>query len=206
MTPIDYAVGRHARGFLEPEHTRKESTITLLRNTIVAATGRQPKEFEGTINVQTRGTGELPTNLARFACGAFAHALARAGALLIAAAASGGGVAAAPAAVNTRRIIQADKEPGNWMSYGPHLRRAALQSRSKQINENNVSELGARVVPRPEHVSRRRRHAARRRRRACTRRPRGPSRTRSTRRPARSSGATTRRCRPNGTASRAATS
>jgi ankyrin repeat protein len=57
MTPIDYAVGRHARGFLEPEHTRKESTITLLRNYIVAATGRQPKEFEGTLNVQTRGTG-----------------------------------------------------------------------------------------------------------------------------------------------------
>jgi ankyrin repeat protein len=57
MTPIDYAVGRHARAFLEPEHTRKESTITLLRNYIVAATGRQPKEFEGTLNVQTRGTG-----------------------------------------------------------------------------------------------------------------------------------------------------
>jgi hypothetical protein len=50
-------VGRHPRGFLEPEHTRKESTITLLRNYIVAATGRQPKEFEGTMNVQTRGTG-----------------------------------------------------------------------------------------------------------------------------------------------------
>jgi ankyrin repeat protein len=57
MTPIDYAVGRHPRAFLEPEHTRKESTITLLREYIVAATGRQPKEFEGTMNVQTRGTG-----------------------------------------------------------------------------------------------------------------------------------------------------
>jgi ankyrin repeat protein len=57
MTPIDYAVGRHPRAFLEPEHTRKEATITLLRNYIVAATGRQPKEFDGTMNVQTRGTG-----------------------------------------------------------------------------------------------------------------------------------------------------
>ena len=57
MTPIDYAVGRHARAFLEPEHTRKESTIALLRNYIVAATGRAPREFEGTLNVQTRGTG-----------------------------------------------------------------------------------------------------------------------------------------------------
>jgi uncharacterized protein len=57
MAPIDYAVGRHPRAFLEPEHTRKESTITLLRNYVVASTGRPPKEFDGTMNVQTRGTG-----------------------------------------------------------------------------------------------------------------------------------------------------
>jgi uncharacterized protein len=57
LAPIDYAVGRHPRAFLEPEHTRKESTINLLRGYIVAATGRPPKEFEGNLNKSTRGTG-----------------------------------------------------------------------------------------------------------------------------------------------------
>lgn len=57
LAPIDYAVGRHERAFLEPEHVRHDSTIGLLTNYIVAATGRQPKEFAGTLNKQTRGTG-----------------------------------------------------------------------------------------------------------------------------------------------------
>ena len=57
LTPIDYAVGRHPRAFLEPEHTRKEETISLLKGYIVAATGRDPKEFSGTLNRSTRGTG-----------------------------------------------------------------------------------------------------------------------------------------------------
>ena len=57
LAPIDYAVGRHERAFLEPEHVRHDSTITLLTGYIVAATGRQPKEFSGTLNKQTRGTG-----------------------------------------------------------------------------------------------------------------------------------------------------
>ncbi len=57
LAPIDYAVGRHERAFLEPEHKRQEETITLLTGYIVAATGRQPKEFAGTLNKQTRGTG-----------------------------------------------------------------------------------------------------------------------------------------------------
>ncbi len=57
LAPIDYAVGRHPRAFLEPEHTRKEETISLLKGYIVAATGRDPKEFSGTLNRSTRGTG-----------------------------------------------------------------------------------------------------------------------------------------------------
>jgi len=57
LTPIDYAVGRHERQFLEPEHTRKDSSVTVLKDLIVASTGRAPKEFTGTLNKQTRGTG-----------------------------------------------------------------------------------------------------------------------------------------------------
>jgi hypothetical protein len=60
LTPIDYAVGRHERGFLEPEHTRKDSSVTILKDYIVAATGRAPKEFSGNLNRQTRGTGGAP--------------------------------------------------------------------------------------------------------------------------------------------------
>ncbi|MEJ1965065.1 MAG: ankyrin repeat domain-containing protein [Gammaproteobacteria bacterium] len=60
LTPIDYAVGRQERGFLEPEHTRKDSSVTILKDYIVAATGRAPKEFAGTLNKQTRGTGGAP--------------------------------------------------------------------------------------------------------------------------------------------------
>jgi ankyrin repeat protein len=57
LTPIDYAVGRHERAFLEPEHTRKDSSVSVLKDLIVASTGRAPKEFTGTLNKQTRGTG-----------------------------------------------------------------------------------------------------------------------------------------------------
>lgn len=57
LRPIDYAVGRHERAFLEPEHKRQEATIVLLKDYIVAATGRQPKEFAGNLNKATRGTG-----------------------------------------------------------------------------------------------------------------------------------------------------
>jgi ankyrin repeat protein len=57
LTPIDYAAGRHERAFLEPEHKKLDATIALLRQYIVAATGREPKEFDGTLNRSTRGTG-----------------------------------------------------------------------------------------------------------------------------------------------------
>jgi hypothetical protein len=58
LTPIDYAVGRQPRAFLEPEHTRKDSSYNILKDLIVASTGRAPKEYTGpAINRQTRGTG-----------------------------------------------------------------------------------------------------------------------------------------------------
>jgi ankyrin repeat protein len=57
LAPIDYAVGRHPRAFLEPEHVRHDSTVRLLRGYIVAATGRQPKEFAGNLNKSTAGAG-----------------------------------------------------------------------------------------------------------------------------------------------------
>lgn len=62
LTPLDHAVGRHERAFLEPEHKRQETTIALLTADILAATGRQPKEFAGTLNAQTRGTGQALAN------------------------------------------------------------------------------------------------------------------------------------------------
>jgi ankyrin repeat protein len=43
LTPIDYAVGRQPRGFLEPERTRQEGAYTILKDFIVASTGRAPK-------------------------------------------------------------------------------------------------------------------------------------------------------------------
>ncbi len=58
LTPIDYAVGRQPRGFLEPERTKQEGAYTILKDFIVASTGRAPKEYSGpAINAQTRGTG-----------------------------------------------------------------------------------------------------------------------------------------------------
>jgi ankyrin repeat protein len=57
MTPIDRAAGKHPRAFLEPEHVRHEETIALLKGYIVAATGKPPIEFAGSLNRSTRGTG-----------------------------------------------------------------------------------------------------------------------------------------------------
>ncbi len=62
LRPIDYAVGRHPRAFLEPEHVRHDSTVNLLSGYIVAATGRAPKEFAGNLNKSTRGTGAAISN------------------------------------------------------------------------------------------------------------------------------------------------
>jgi hypothetical protein len=42
---------------------RHTSTENLLRGYIVAATGRQPKEFAGNLNKSTRGTGGAANNL-----------------------------------------------------------------------------------------------------------------------------------------------
>jgi uncharacterized protein len=58
LRPIDYAVGRHPRAFLEPEHTRQDASITLLTSFIQASTGRAPVEFTGSFNKSTQGTGQ----------------------------------------------------------------------------------------------------------------------------------------------------
>jgi ankyrin repeat protein len=62
LTPIDYAAGRHPRAFLEPEHTKHEDTMALLKGYIVAATGKPPVEFAGNLNKSTRGTGGALAN------------------------------------------------------------------------------------------------------------------------------------------------
>ena len=46
-----------------------------------------------------------------------------------------------PAAVNGLRVINADQEPGNWMSYGRTYGEQRF-SPLKQINEQNVAQLG----------------------------------------------------------------
>jgi ankyrin repeat protein len=61
LTPIDYAAGRYDRAFLAPEPKPHESTIALLRDYVVKATGRPPKEHLGAKPQQTRGTGAAPS-------------------------------------------------------------------------------------------------------------------------------------------------
>jgi ankyrin repeat protein len=61
LTPIDYAAGRYDRAFLAPEPKAHESTIALLRDYVVKATGRPPKEHVGAKPRQTRGTGAAPS-------------------------------------------------------------------------------------------------------------------------------------------------
>jgi hypothetical protein len=57
LRPIDYAAGRQPRAFLEPEHVPNESTVKLLTQYIVAATGQPPLVFAGNLNKSTQGTG-----------------------------------------------------------------------------------------------------------------------------------------------------
>jgi len=51
------------------------------------------------------------------------------------------GTAGGPAAVDTRRITNANKEPQNWMTYGRTYDEQRY-SLLKQINEKNASQLG----------------------------------------------------------------
>ncbi len=57
LRPIDYAAGRQPRAFLEPEHVPNDSTVKLLTQYIVAATGQPPVVFAGNLNRSTQGTG-----------------------------------------------------------------------------------------------------------------------------------------------------
>src|SRR5580658_10003440 len=57
LRPIDYAAGRQPRAFLEPEHTVYDSSVKLLTDDIIAATGQKPLIFAGNLNRSTQGTG-----------------------------------------------------------------------------------------------------------------------------------------------------
>ncbi len=57
LRPIDYAAGRQPRAFLEPEHVPNDSTVALLTQYIIAATGQKPLIFAGNLNRSTQGTG-----------------------------------------------------------------------------------------------------------------------------------------------------
>lgn len=61
LRPIDHAAGRSARGFLEPETDAQKETMKILRDLIVARTGREPQEFKGQPAPQRpRGTADAP--------------------------------------------------------------------------------------------------------------------------------------------------
>jgi ankyrin repeat protein len=60
LHPIDYAAGRQPRAFLEPEHVPNDSTVALLTQYIVSATGQKPVIFAGNLNRSTQGTGGAP--------------------------------------------------------------------------------------------------------------------------------------------------
>jgi uncharacterized protein len=47
LRAIDHAAGRAERGFLEPEQGPNNETMRLLRELIVARTGREPQEYKG---------------------------------------------------------------------------------------------------------------------------------------------------------------
>ncbi len=90
LHPIDYAAGRQPRAFLEPEHVPNDSTVKLLTDDIVAATGQKPLVFAGNLNRSTQGTGGAGLRPG--------GAEGRAG--------GGGGAAAAPAAASAPASAQ----------------------------------------------------------------------------------------------------
>jgi cytohesin len=62
LRPIDYAAGRYERAFLEPQPPRREPTIQLLTQYIVASTGHPPLEFAGDLSRQQKGVGQAVIN------------------------------------------------------------------------------------------------------------------------------------------------
>lgn len=57
LRPIDHAAGRTARGFLQPETGPRQQTMKIIRDLIVAQTGREPLEFSGQAAPEGRGPG-----------------------------------------------------------------------------------------------------------------------------------------------------
>ena len=50
--------------------------------------------------------------------------------------------AAQPAQVDAKRIVEADKDPGNWMTHGRTYDEQRYSARSTQIDAGNVKQLG----------------------------------------------------------------
>ena len=103
LRPIDYAAGRQPRAFLEPEHVPNDSTVKLLTDDIVAATGQKPLVFAGNLNRSTQGTG-----------GAGGTSLRPGGGE-----GRGGGAAAAPAAGGAPGAAAPPKAGGSGASGAP---------------------------------------------------------------------------------------
>ncbi|HYP79967.1 MAG TPA: ankyrin repeat domain-containing protein [Steroidobacteraceae bacterium] len=62
LRAIDHAAGRAERGFLEPERAPSNETMQVLRQLIVAKTGREPLETKIAPSQSTRGTGPANRN------------------------------------------------------------------------------------------------------------------------------------------------
>jgi uncharacterized protein len=62
LHPIDYAAGHYERAFLEPEPPRREPTIELLTQLIVAQTGQQPQWFAGDLSHKQKGVAQALIN------------------------------------------------------------------------------------------------------------------------------------------------
>ncbi len=61
LRPIDHAAGRTPRRFLEPESEAQRGTMNILRELIVAKTGREPVEYKGPPAAPLQpGTAERP--------------------------------------------------------------------------------------------------------------------------------------------------
>lgn len=61
LRPIDHAAGRTPRRFLEPETEAQRATMDILRELIVAQTGREPQEYQGPpAQPLQRGTAGAP--------------------------------------------------------------------------------------------------------------------------------------------------
>jgi len=62
LHPIDYAAGHYERAFLEPQPPRREPTIELLTQLIMAQTGHEPQWFAGDLSHKQKGVAQALIN------------------------------------------------------------------------------------------------------------------------------------------------